>query len=133
MYKVKNVLQKLGSNANDIDVFFVSIDPDRDSLATLGKYVSFFDKRITGISGDHRNIKALEKEFGIITRKFRGQSALNYTMQHSVFMYILDKNGQLKLMHPASADINDIANDIKTLMATRIVKQEVISKRIEKN
>jgi protein SCO1/2 len=115
LQKVKSLMHRLGEAANDLEFCFVSIDPQRDNTDQLNHFVSYYDPRITGFTGEPRAIKALENEFGILTRKFQGKSAFAYTLEHSVFLYLLNGEGQLRLMYPATAPVDDIIRDIELL------------------
>jgi protein SCO1/2 len=115
LQKVKSLMHRLGEAANDLEFCFVSIDPQRDNSDQLNHFVSYYDPRITGFTGEPRAIKALENEFGILTRKFQGKSAFAYTLEHSVFLYLLNGEGQLRLMYPATAPVDDIIRDIELL------------------
>ena len=115
LQKIKTLIRKLGEEANDLDFYFVSIDPQRDSTDQLKSFVSYYDPKITGITGEPRSIKALENEFGILTRRFQGKSAFAYTLEHSVFIYLLDSQGYLRVMYPASIPVGAIINDIERL------------------
>jgi protein SCO1/2 len=113
--KIKLLIKELGPEAKDVEYYFVSIDPQRDNTSQLKHFVSYYDKNITGITGNPRAIKALENEFGILTRKFQGKSAFAYTLEHSVFIYLLDRQGRLRVMYPASASTKSIIKDIELL------------------
>jgi len=113
--RIKQLINKLGPSEENLDYYFVSIDPQRDNTEQLKHFVSYYDKNITGITGNPRSLKALENEFGILTRKFQGKSAFAYTLEHSVFIYLLDEQGQLRVMYPASTPIKAIISDIKLL------------------
>ena len=115
LQKVKALIQELGDAASGLDYYFVSIDPQRDNTNLLKDFVTYYDPKITGITGEPRSIKALENEFGILTRKFQGKSAFAYTLEHSVFIYLLDGQGYLRVMYPASISISSIINDIERL------------------
>jgi protein SCO1 len=115
LQKIKKLITKLGEEADDLDFYFVSIDPQRDRTAQLKSFVSYYDPKITGITGEPRSIKALENEFGILTRRFQGKSAFAYTLEHSVFIYLLDRQGYLRVMYPASMPVSAIINDIERL------------------
>jgi len=113
--KIKSLIKELGPAGKDLEYYFVSIDPQRDNVEQLKHFVNYYDKNITGITGNPRALKALENEFGILTRKFQGKSAFAYTLEHSVFIYLLDRKGQLRVMFPASASIKSIIKDVELL------------------
>jgi protein SCO1/2 len=125
LQRVKKLIKELGDTANELDFSFISIDPLRDNTAQLKHFVTYYDSRITGITGDPRAIKALENEFGILTRKFQGKSAFAYTLEHSVFLYLLNQEGQLRIMYPASMSVDAIIKDIEQLK----VKGEKVARK----
>jgi cytochrome oxidase Cu insertion factor (SCO1/SenC/PrrC family) len=54
-------------------------------------------------------------EFGVLTRRFQGKTALAYTLEHSSFLYVLDPQGRVRVMYPATVDLQDIARDLRQL------------------
>lgn len=99
-----------------IEFYFISIDVDRDEPKNLKAFLDFFHPDIKGLTGNIQNIKKVENEFGILTRKFQGKSALAYKMEHSVFMYLLNRQGNLMLMYPGSATTTQIVSDLNILL-----------------
>ena len=116
LHKIKQVIESLGDNSR-VNYNFVSIDVERDTPNQLKDFVTYFHPKITGFTGNIHNIKAVEKEFGILTRKFQGTSALAYKLEHSVFMYLIDPEGKLVLMYPGSTMPNQIVSDLNTLLS----------------
>jgi protein SCO1/2 len=113
--KMNLLIKELGPQTKDLEYYFVSIDPQRDNASQLKHFVSYYNNNIIGVTGNPRAIKAVENEFGILTRKFQGKSAFAYTLEHSIFIYLLDKQGQLRVMYPASASISSIIQDVDLL------------------
>lgn len=118
LHKIKQVIRKVEKNDN-IEYFFISIDTARDKPEHLKQFVSFFDPKIKGMTGTIHNVKGVEKEFGILTRKFQGKTALAYQLEHSVFMYLLNKQGKLMLMYPGSTSSKQMVSDLKLLLANK--------------
>lgn len=115
LLKIKQVIQALRDEER-VEYNFVSIDVERDKPGQLKEFVTFFDPRITGFTGNIHNIKAVEKEFGILTRKFQGTTAFAYKLEHSVFMYLVDPDGKLLLMYPGSSDARQIVGDLNLIL-----------------
>ena len=117
LHKIKQVIQDLDNNAK-VEYYFISIDAERDKPGLLKSFVSYFHPKIKGITGSIHNIKGIEKEFGILTRKFQGKSALAYQLEHSVFMYLINKQGKLMLMYPGSSSTTQIVSDLNLLLGS---------------
>ena len=113
--KMKQLIAKLEPVTKNIEYYFVSIDPQRDNVRQLGNFVKYYDKRIIGITGKVQTIKALENDFGILTRKFQGKSSFAYTLEHSSFIYLLDDQDRLRVMYPANASLDSIVSDVGLL------------------
>ena len=117
LQKVKQVINSL-ENRSEINFYFISIDGDRDKPDQIKQFVEYFHPDIKGLTGSIHNVKKVEKEFGILTRKFQGKTAFAYKLEHSVFMYLLDRQGKLMLMYPGSTTTAQMTSDLKQLLAT---------------
>ena len=86
-------LQQLGPDADRIQAYFVSVDPERDTADVLGSYLSSYDPRIRGITGDRAEIEKLAKSLGIYHKKVDTGGG-SYTVDHSALMIQLDARGR---------------------------------------
>lgn len=84
-------LGQLGRAAEDLNILFVSVDPERDTVAHLGKYLASFDARITGLTGDPVELAALAHAFKAFFAKVPADGG--YTMDHTTTVYLLDRKG----------------------------------------
>lgn len=87
------VMQELGPDANRITFLFVSVDPERDTPSILKSYISYFDNRIIGLSGNMVDIVSLTGKFGAFFERIPSQDA--YTINHSTWMYLVGRDGKL--------------------------------------
>jgi len=115
LQKTAMLFKHLGADGARLQPVFISIDGSRDSPESLKAFTGQFDKRIVGLTGDAETLRAMANEFGVLTRRFQGKTALAYTLEHSSFIYVLDPLGQVRLMYPATADIPAIADDLRRL------------------
>jgi protein SCO1/2 len=76
-----------------IRALFVTVDPERDSPASMADYVTSFDSRIVGLSGSPAEIDAIEKAYRVYARKGPPQADGGYSMDHSSVVYLMDANG----------------------------------------
>ena len=118
LHKIKNVMNSL-KQREDIEFYFISIDSNRDNPKQIKEFLEFFHPDIKGLTGSIKDIKKVENEFGILTRKFQGKSAFAYKLEHSVFMYLLNKQGKLMLMYPGSTTSMQLVSDLTTLLASK--------------
>jgi protein SCO1/2 len=104
---------KLGA-PRDFQVIYVTVDPERDSAAVLGKYLGAFDQSFLGATGTPAELARVRNDYGVTTS--RVASALTYYVHHSSFVYLIDRAGKLRAMMPFGVSIDDIAHDVKVLL-----------------
>lgn len=83
----------LAEDGDQLRVFFVSVDPERDSIDVLGDYVSWIPG-VTGVSGTPEEVDKAIKAFRIYARKVPLDNG-DYTMDHSTSVLLFDENGRL--------------------------------------
>lgn len=85
-------LTQLGPAAANLNVAFISVDPERDTPATLAPYVQAFSPHITGLSGTAEQLAAVAKQFMVYYAKVP-QPDGTYTMSHSSMVLLADAHG----------------------------------------
>jgi protein SCO1/2 len=85
-------LKDLGPDAEKLKVYFVSVDPERDTPKQMADYLSAFDPRITGITGKPDDVYAMLKAYRVYYRKVDLGNG-DYTMDHPGSVYIFDSKG----------------------------------------
>ena len=86
-------LVKLGDKSGKLGVYFVSVDPERDTPSVLKSYLSSFDPRIRGLTGTPAQIDAVAKSLGIYHAKVDTGGG-NYSIDHSALLIQLDSQGR---------------------------------------
>ena len=80
------------------EVFFISVDPDRDKVEMLAEYVQYFDKDFIGVTGDDSLIKALTLQMSVVYMKMAASDASSesdYLVDHSSALLLLNPDGKL--------------------------------------
>lgn len=113
------VMQKLGADADRLQVLFVTVDPERDSQALLASYVPQFDPRFLGLYGDAARTAAVAKEFRVFYQKSGDTGGPNYTVDHSTGTFLFDPQGRARLYVRHGEPAENIAADIRILLAGR--------------
>lgn len=115
LHRTALLLKQLGPDGARLQPVFISIDGDRDTPESVRSFTRKFDARIVGLTGKPETLQALANEFNVVVRRFRGRSSLAYKLEHSSFMYLLDPQGRVRLLYPASSDLAGIAQDLRRL------------------
>jgi len=92
LFEMSEILRKMGPDAK-IGALFVTVDPERDTPAVLKDYLSNFDPRIVGLSGERTNLDTMLNEYRIYAKKAPGGSD-DYSVDHTTVVYLMDKNGR---------------------------------------
>ncbi|MFM8748715.1 SCO family protein [Rhabdaerophilum sp.] len=93
MLEITNDLNALGNAAKDFRVYFVTVDPARDTAALLKEYAGSFDSRIIGlVPKDEAELANMARLYRAIYRKVDTPSG--YTMDHTASIYLMDAQGQ---------------------------------------
>lgn len=117
MFNVRQAMNQLGDERGRLDVAFISIDSQRDRPGDLKRFVSYYGEGVIGYSGELKNIKAIETQFGVTTRKFQGRTALAYTLQHSVFLYLLDPDNNLRVMFSGATLPSTLSRELQQYLS----------------
>lgn len=116
MAEMASVMQKLGPQADQVQVLFITLDPERDTPQLLASYVPAFDKRFMGLYGTPEQTAKTAKDFKVFYSKVPGSAPGSYTIDHMAGSYVFDKDGRLRLFvrHGVAAD--SIVHDVRQLL-----------------
>jgi protein SCO1 len=107
--------KKLGAEGDEVQVVYVTVDPERDDAGRMRTYLASFDPTFVGGTGTAERLGAVQKEYGIIaTRHALGAS---YVYAHSSFTYLIDREGRLRALMPYGHSADDYVHDLRILMA----------------
>ncbi|HWM42312.1 MAG TPA: SCO family protein [Burkholderiales bacterium] len=111
---IAGAVKSLGADAERVQVLMVSVDPERDTLESLAKYVTAFDPRFLGLRGDLAATKKVAAEFKIYFEKRKqGES---YSVDHSAQSYVIDAQGRPRLLVRHDRIAQDLSQDLRTLL-----------------
>lgn len=93
LFDMTQVYKALGRDGDKVQAYFVSVDPERDTPDILKEYLSSFDPRLRGLTGDPAAVAAMEKAYRVYSKKIP-LDAGGYTMDHTALVYLMDKEGR---------------------------------------
>ena len=113
--ELSEVFAKLGRKGEKVRALFVTVDPERDTPAIMKSYVSSFDDRIVGLTGDRAEIDKVIKAYRVFARKVPLKDG-DYTMEHTGLVYLMNKDGlfagSLNLDGPPERAAKEIAREL---------------------
>ena len=111
LFEMSEILRALGPNAK-INALFVTVDPERDSAEVLKDYLSNFDSRIIGVTGPRSQLEPMLREYRIYTKRAPGNN-IDYPVDHTTVVYLMDKNGHFVTPFNVSRRPYDAAHEIE--------------------
>jgi protein SCO1/2 len=117
MADMASVMQKLGAQADRVQVAFITLDPERDTQELLAAYAPAFDKRFAGLRGSPEQTARVAKEFKVFYSKVPGTQPGSYTIDHTAGSYVFDREGRLRLFIRHGQPAESIAHDIRQLLS----------------
>jgi protein SCO1/2 len=112
-----DVMQKLGPDADRVQVLFVTVDPERDTPEILKQYTTAFDPRFLALSGTADQIRQTAASFKAYYAKVQGKNGSDYTMDHTAAFYLFDAKGEARVLAGHNSSADDLAHDIKALLS----------------
>ncbi len=116
--RLAEVVKALGPTAaKQVQVVFVTLDPQRDTAELLHDYVAAFSPDFIALRGSEAETAAIAKSFQVFYRRVEGSAPGRYTLEHSAYIHAIDPQGRLRLRIPPSLSPRQIADDVRVLLA----------------
>ena len=105
---------KLGKAADEVQVIFVTVDPDRDDASGMKTYLAAFDPTFIGATGQPQALAKVRKAYGVTAEK-QGTGE-DYAMAHTSSIFLIDRSGKLRAMMPFGHQPDDFVHDVRMLL-----------------
>jgi protein SCO1/2 len=92
LFDVSEVMRSLGPDADRTSALFITVDPERDTPASMKDYLGSFDPHLRGLTGDADALAKVAKEYRVYYKKVPLDGG-DYTMDHTAIVYLMDKDG----------------------------------------
>ena len=114
---LRETMALLGDDAKRVQVLFATVDPARDTQQLLAQYVPAFYPSFLGLYADEKTIAAVAKDFKVFYAKQPGSTPDSYSVDHSTGSFAFDPQGKLRLLLRHGETPQNIAADLKLLLA----------------
>lgn len=115
MAKFRQIYVALGE-PDGLEVLFMSVDPERDSIEKIQPYVAAFHEDFIGLRTDPDQLPAILSQFGVTAVKQQVESVLNYLVDHTASIYLIDEDGHVMGRYPYETPQEDIIHDLELLL-----------------
>src|SRR3546814_481801 len=109
-------LDRLGSDAEQVQPIFITIDPERDTPEIVGQYVKSFHPRMVGLTGSPEQVAAAAKAYRVYYRKATVEGSSDYLMDHSSIVYLMDRQGKFLTHFSHGTSPEDMAEGIEKFL-----------------
>ncbi len=114
--ELTRVKQLLGSDAEKLQVIFITVDIQRDTPEVLGAYMRNFDPRHLALAPNEQQLLDIRKEFKIYYKRLEGKTPADYVIDHSSVTYIFDPAGRIRLHARYGLKPEALASDVRRLL-----------------
>ena len=112
LFEISEVLKAMGSDADKVNAWFVSVDPERDTTAAMKDYLSSFDPHLKGLTGDPADVAKVLSAYRVYARKVPLKDG-DYTMDHTALIYLMDRDGHFVAPFNLKRTPEEAAKDLK--------------------
>jgi protein SCO1/2 len=92
LFEMSEVLRAMGKDADRVNAYFVSVDPERDTQAVMKEFLSSFDPHLKGLTGDPAAVAKILSGYRVFAKKIPLKDG-DYSMDHTALIYLMDRNG----------------------------------------
>lgn len=116
MADLASAMKLLGRRSDEVQVLFVTLDPERDSREVLEKYVPSFDHRFLGLYGSPEQVAETARNFKVFYSMQTEAGKSGYVLDHSAGVYLFDKDGKIRIYIKYGQKPAEIAHDLELLL-----------------
>jgi protein SCO1/2 len=112
LFQVSEILRAMGSDADRMNAYFVSVDPERDTGPVMKDYLSSFDPHLKGLTGDQAAVAKVISDYRVYAKKVPLKDG-DYTMDHTALIYLMDRDGKFVSPFRLDRKPEEAAADLK--------------------
>lgn len=87
-------LRRQLGNDKAFQIVFVTVDPERDGPAEVGRYAGLFGAPVIGLTGSPAQVAQVKKQYGIYSEK--SGTGADYSVDHTATVLLFDRDGRFQ-------------------------------------
>jgi protein SCO1/2 len=99
----------------DVQVLFVTVDPERDTSEQLGKYVGYFNPQFIGLGGSIDQVMSLATQVGAVFMYGDKSGDGAYPVDHTAALFLIDPKGRVVAVFSAPHQVDSIRDRYKMI------------------
>jgi protein SCO1 len=112
LFEISEVLRAMGKDADRVNAYFISVDPERDTASAMKDYLSSFDPHLKGLIGGSDAVAKVVSGFRVYAKKVPLKDG-DYTMDHTALIYLMDRDGKFVAPFNLKRTPEEAAKDLK--------------------
>ncbi len=116
MANLSQLYGRLGSQAQNVRVVFITVDPQRDTAQQMQQFIDKFNPIFTGLIGTEQELSPVWKAYGVYIQSQAVAGSSKYLENHSDAIYLIDKAGRLRLTYDFTTPVSDLLSDVLHLL-----------------
>src|SRR3989344_8939468 len=116
MAKLAAPMQRLGDDAKRVQVLFITVDPENDTVKQLAGFVPQFHPSFIGLTGTDKEIAAVASEYKVAYGKNPLSKPGQILVDHSTGILVKDARGKLRLLVKNDVPVEDLEHDVRVLL-----------------
>lgn len=109
--KLAQVTKALGTDAQRVQIFFISVDPVHDTPQQLKKFLAGFDPSFIGLTGSPAALSTVSVDHVVFFKQVQDGK-----VEHSGMLFVKDTQGRMRLLIKETAAIEDMTHDLRLLL-----------------
>jgi protein SCO1 len=112
LFEMSEILRAMGKDADRVNAYFISVDPERDNKEAMKDYLSSFDPHLKGLTGDPEAVAKVLSAYRVYAKKVPLKDG-DYTMDHTALTYLMDRDGKFVAPFNLNRKPEEAAADLK--------------------
>lgn len=118
LYDISLAVKTLGKDADLVQPLFVSVDPERDTVDVLARYIPSFGPSIVGLTGEPESVERAARAFRAHYEKVTSTDGdENYTVDHQSYIYLIRPNGEFETVFPHGMQVDRMVKALRRYIA----------------
>jgi protein SCO1/2 len=115
LFEMSEILRAMGADADRVNAYFISVDPERDTAEAMKDYLSSFDPHLKGLTGAPQDVAKVLAEYRVYSKKVPLKDG-DYTMDHTALVYLMDRDGRFVAPFNLKRTPEEAAADLRHYM-----------------
>jgi protein SCO1/2 len=118
--ELRSLRESIKDKSDKVKVVYVSVDPERDTVARLKEFLAAFDPTFTGVHINSIDLEAVKKAYGVVAEKtyYNPQdTSAGYSVDHTARTYLIGPRGRLVTSYPYQEPVENIQKDVEYLLS----------------